>query len=103
MEKLGLSSYLEWKPEGFTDVCEEITRVRVYLQHSITPACKPSIPTVEVGEQVKRGQLIAKPLDGPIEEFKNLSIAQHASIDGVVKEVTEEYILIERDGTARVS
>jgi len=96
MEKLGLSRYLDWKPKEFTDVCEEITRVRVYLQHSITPACKPSIPAVKVGERVKKGQLIAKPLEGPIEDFKNLSIAQHASIDGVVKEITEEYILIER-------
>jgi len=97
MEKLGLSSYLDRRPKELSDVREEIKRVRVYLAHSITPACKPSIPVVEVGDHVKKGQLIAKPLDGPIEDFGNLSVAQHASIDGVVREITDTYILIGQD------
>ncbi len=95
MEKLGLSKYLNWKPKEFVDVRGEIKRVRLFLNQD-GPAAKPSIPVVQVGDRVRRGQLIAKPIDGPIEEFKNLSVALHASIDGVVREITSEYIVIEQ-------
>ncbi len=99
MEKLGLTRYLHWKPKAVTDVGTEIGRVRIYLTHTLTPIVKASVPAVKVGDRVRRGQLVAKPLDGPIEDIKTLSVAQHASIDGVVKEITSEYIVIERDAT----
>jgi Na+-translocating ferredoxin:NAD+ oxidoreductase RnfC subunit len=101
MTKLGLTQYLEWHPEEFLDVREVIQRVRVYLTHALTPIVKPSVPCVKVGDEVKRGQVVAEPLEGPIEDIKTLSVAQHAGIDGVVKEITGEYILIEQDSSAR--
>jgi Na+-translocating ferredoxin:NAD+ oxidoreductase RnfC subunit len=100
MAKLGLSRYLHWKPQAPTDVRSEIRRVRIYLTHTLTPIVKASIPSVYVGDRVKRGQLVAKPLDGPIEDIKTLSVAQHASIDGTVKEITGEYIVIEREASS---
>ena len=97
MAKLGLSRYLHWKPKAPTDVRSEIQRVRIYLTHTLTPIVKASIPTVQAGDRVRRGQVVAKPLDGAIEDIKTLSVAQHASIDGVVREIASEYIVIERD------
>jgi Na+-translocating ferredoxin:NAD+ oxidoreductase RnfC subunit len=97
MEKLGLTRYLHWKPKAPTDVRSEIRRVRIYLTHTLTPIVKASIPAVKVGDTVRRGQVVAKPLEGPLEDIKTLSVAQHASIDGVVQEITSEYILIEQD------
>ena len=96
MTKLGLLPYLDWHPEDFLDVRDQIKRVRIYLTHTLTPIVKASVPCVQVGDKVKRGQMVAKPLEGPIEDIKTLSVAQHASIDGTVKEVTDEYILIEQ-------
>ncbi len=96
MTKLGLLEYLDWHPTDFLDVRDKIKRVRIYLTHTLTPIVKPSVPCVQVGDRVKRGQVVAKPLEGPIEDIKTLSVAQHASIDGVVKEITDEYILIEQ-------
>lgn len=99
MRKLGLLRYLDWHPDQITVLGnDDIRRVRVYLQHALTPIVKASIPTVEVGDEVQRGQMVAKPLDGPIADIKALSVAQHASIDGVVTDVTDAYIAIERDG-----
>jgi len=98
MKKLGLVRYLDWHPERITQLGnDEIRRVRVFLQHALTPIVKASIPTVAVGDEVERGQMVAKPLEGAIEDIKTLSVAQHASIDGVVTEVTDAYIAIERD------
>jgi len=97
MAKLGQLPYLDWHPEDFLDVRDQIKRVRIYLTHTLTPIVKASVPCVSVGDKVKRGQMVAKPLEGPIEDIKTLSVAQHASIDGTVKEITDEYILIEQD------
>ena len=41
------------------------------------------------GEQVKAGQCIARPAEG-------LSVAIHSSVDGIVQEVTAQYIAIRR-------
>ena len=51
----------------------------------------PSVPVIEAGDVVTEGELIASPAaDG-------ISNAQHASIDGVVTEVTDEHVTIEQD------
>ena len=47
----------------------------------------PAVACVEKGAVVKAGDKIAEP-------GKGLSVAIHASIDGVVQEVTSEYITI---------
>ena len=49
----------------------------------------PAVPVVEKGEQVKAGQCIARPGDG-------LSVAIHSSVDGIVQEVTAQYIVVRR-------
>ena len=47
----------------------------------------PAVCVVEKGQQVAVGDMIARAGDG-------LSVAVHASVAGVIKEVTEKYILI---------
>lgn len=98
MKKLGLERYLDWHPtpKDLLDIREQIQRVKIFM-HQDGPKGKPSIPTVKVGDSVKIGDLVAKPLEGPINDFNLLSVAHHASIDGVVKEVTEQYVRIERE------
>mgnify|MGYP005858835267 CR=1 FL=1 len=98
MEKMGLERYLKWdpKPEDILDIRDKVSRVRLALNQD-GAAAKPSVPVVQVGQKVKTGDLIAKPLEGPIEDFKSLSVGLHASIDGVVKEIEEDFIRIERE------
>ena len=98
MEKLGLQRYLNWhpRPEDVLDVRSETRRVRLALNQG-GPAAKRSVPVVEVGDRVEKWQLIAKPLEGAITDFSKLSVALHASIDGVVRAVTERYIDIEAE------
>ena len=51
---------------------------------------------VELGQEVEEGQLVGSPIEGELDDFKCLSVALHAPIAGTVKEVTEDYIIIER-------
>lgn len=97
MRKLGLERYLDWHPtpKDVVDIRDQVTRVKIFL-HQDGPKGKPSIPTVKVGDRVKIGDQVAKPLDGPINDFNLLSVAHHASIDGVVTEVTEQFVRIEK-------
>ena len=44
---------------------------------------------VEKGAEVRKGDCIARPAEG-------LSVGIHASVDGIVQEVTEKYITIVR-------
>jgi len=65
--------------------------VRVRLQDNPDFAIvKPAVPVVEVGQAVKKGDLIARPA---AEGFSN---SFHASIDGTVTEITEQWIEIRR-------
>lgn len=97
MKKLGLERYLDWHPtpNDVFDIRDTVTRVKIFM-HQDGPRGKPSIPTVKVGDKVKIGDTVAKPLDGPMNDFNLLSVAHHASIDGVVKEVNEKFVRIER-------
>lgn len=69
-----------WKGEG------RIQKVKILLSQHIGA---PAVPVVEKGEQVKAGQCIARPGDG-------LSVAIHSSVDGIVQEVTAQYIVVRR-------
>jgi Na+-translocating ferredoxin:NAD+ oxidoreductase RnfC subunit len=51
-----------------------------------------AIPTVEKGMMVSEGTLIGKIEKG------NLGANIHASISGVIKEITKEFITIEAEG-----
>ena len=50
----------------------------------------PSIPVVSEGSPVRRGELVADIPEG------KLGAAIHSSIDGTVKEVGKEYLVIEK-------
>ena len=63
----------------------ELSRVEILLSQHIGA---PSVPVVNTGDRVKRGELIARAADG-------LSLPQHASIDGVVT-VHGDKIIIEK-------
>ncbi len=84
MARLGLNPYDKAAPfdEG---VKVEVKKVRIMLSQHIGA---PAQPNVSNGSLVKCGDVIAKAADG-------LSVNIHASIDGVVKEVNEKYIVIE--------
>jgi len=80
--RLGLKKYDVTAP-----ICEEFAtrRVKLMLSQSIGA---PSEAIVSKGDRVTRGTMIAKAKDGA------LSVALHASIDGVVENVTDRYIQI---------
>lgn len=67
-----------WKKE------QQIHKVKILLSQHIGA---PAQPIVEKGAVVKAGDQIAKPGNG-------LSVGIHASVDGVVQEVTDKYIVI---------
>ena len=48
----------------------------------------PAKPVVAVGDEVLKGQMIAEPAKG-------LSVGIHASVNGLVSEVNEKYVVIE--------
>lgn len=85
ISRLGLSQYNV--PAPLKEVDFQPSVVVLPLKQN---AGAPSRPIVKVGERVKRGQLIAEP---PAEA---LGVALHASIDGKVNEITENYIKIEK-------
>ncbi len=98
MENLDLQRYLNWHPrwEDVLDVRAETRQVRLALNQG-GPAVKRSVPVVKEGDRVKSGDLLAKPIEGAINDFSKLSVALHASIDGIVKTINATSIYIERN------
>ena len=91
--RLGLTRYevdAPLQPDDCWRKAGLIQKVKIMLSQHIGA---PAVPVVEKGEQVKAGQCIARPAEG-------LSVAIHASVDGVVKEITEQSIII-RNMTAK--
>lgn len=82
LERLGLSKYFGMAP--LDNEVKPVTHVRELLSQHIGA---PAVPVVKAGDQVEKGQLIAKPAEG-------LSTSIHASISGVVCEVADRYIEI---------
>ncbi len=82
MARLALTKYDKDAPmdENLVDV----SKVTILLSQHIGA---PAQAIVKAGEQVTRGQMIAKPANG-------LSVGIHASICGKVTEVTDRYIVI---------
>ncbi len=72
---------------GLNDFDLNINFVKLYLSQHIGAK---SNPVVSVGDKVNRGQVIAKIPEGKI--GSNI----HSSINGVVKEINDEFIIIER-------
>lgn len=81
-EKLGLSQYDV--PAPLTDLEAAVKTVKIPLSQHIGA---PAGAVVAQGDSVKKGQKIAEAAEG-------LSVAIHASVDGVVKKVNEKEVVI---------
>jgi Na+-translocating ferredoxin:NAD+ oxidoreductase RnfC subunit len=84
VSRLGLAKYDV--PAPLTDVPATYSRVTILLQQHIGA---PALPIVQVGDRVKAGDMLGDVPQGA------LGAPVHASIDGVVCEVTNEAIVIE--------
>lgn len=95
MQKLGLERYLQWSPtvDDLVMLEEQIQRVRIAMKQG--PGA-PSVPTVKVGDKVKRGDVVARPVSEDVKDFKGLSVYHHASIEGTVSEVADTHVCIQR-------
>ena len=83
MARLDLTKYNKEAPLDESAVL--VRKVKIMLSQHIGA---PASPIVKQGDTVAAGQMIAEPAKG-------LSVGIHASIDGVVKEVSEKYVIIE--------
>jgi len=81
--RLGLSKYNVSAPLNLQEVVTK--QVKIKLSQHIGA---PSVPIVKKGTFVEEGQLIAKAKEN------SLSVPCHASINGVVLDVNEKYIII---------
>lgn len=83
MARLDLTRYDKEAPLDESPV--SVKKVRIMLRQHIGA---PSLPVVSEGDAVQKGQKIADAANG-------LGVAIHASVDGVVSDVSDTYILIE--------
>ncbi|MGC9329098.1 MAG: 4Fe-4S dicluster domain-containing protein [Candidatus Hinthialibacter sp.] len=83
--KLGLQQYVNKGP--LTEIQTSCDSVAIALRQHVGA---PAKPTASAGDRVRKGDVI-----GQVEE-NQLGAPIHSSIDGVVREVTEKYILIDR-------
>lgn len=82
MARLGLTKYDKEAPMDETLVA--VPKVKILLSQHIGA---PAKALVKAGDEVSRGQMIAQPAEG-------LSVGIHASICGMVTEVTDRWIVI---------
>ncbi len=85
MKRLNVQEYIAETP--YNKVMPETSSIKVLLNQHIG---EPSIPQVKIGDKVMKGTLIGKVPEG------KLGANVHASISGMVSEVTEEYIRINK-------
>ena len=85
--RLGLDKYNVSAP--ISDIEYTPKEVKILLSQHIGV---PSAPSVKVGDSVKCGDVVA----GAFEDKLGVNI--HASIDGVIKEITDKYIIIKSNG-----
>ena len=89
MARLDLTKYNKEAPLDESVV--PVSKVKIMLSQHIGA---PAAAIVKQGDKVTKGQMIAEPAKG-------LSVGIHASIDGVVSEVTDKYVIIEtQEGSA---
>ena len=81
--RVGVHKYYHYEIENF--ICAEPEEVRIPVQMHIGP---PAVPTVSVGDRVKRGDVIAAPQPG------KLGARIHASMDGRVTTVGEKITIV---------
>ena len=83
MARLDLTRYDADAPLDESPV--PVNRVKIMLRQHIGA---PAAAIVKVGDQVTKGTVIA-------EAAKGLSVAIHASIDGIVREVNDQFVMID--------
>ena len=84
MARLDLTKYDKEAP--LKDDVVDIKRVKITLSQHIGA---PASAVVKTGDKVEVGQVIAEP-------GKGLSVGIHASISGIVTEVNDKYVIIEK-------
>ena len=82
LARLGLGEYN--KPAKLDDSSRNAKEVKIMLSQHIGA---PAVSAVNVGDAVSAGDVVGKAAEG-------LSVNIHASISGVVQEVTKDYIII---------
>ena len=82
LARLGLGVYD--KPARLDNISREAKEIKILLSQHIGA---PAAAAVKVGDTVTAGDVVGKAAEG-------LSVNIHASISGVVKEVTKDYIII---------
>lgn len=82
--RLGLEKYN--LPAPLSEELVGTKRVKIMLSQSIGA---PAVAAVKAGDTVKAGDVVGAPAENA------LSLPVHASVNGVVAEVTDKYVLIE--------
>jgi len=92
LRRLGISNYDHYAGYKKFD-STKVQEVRLPLKQHVG---NPAVPKVKTGDQVKKGDLIAEVSEG-------IGASLHASISGVVKDVTSDMIVIraEKQSAAR--
>jgi Na+-translocating ferredoxin:NAD+ oxidoreductase RnfC subunit len=85
INRLGLAKFDIPAPMASSEV--EVNEVKLLFSQSIGAPC---ITTVKVGDQVTKGQIVGQPPEGA------LGVCLHASIDGKVAAVTDNFITISK-------
>lgn len=86
MQRLEVTNYAQ-RYAQYRPLTETIRRVSIPLSQHIG---RPAEPIVQVGQQVSKGQMIAKPFE------QSLSVAMHASIAGKVTSIANEIVIENR-------
>lgn len=86
IDRLGIRKYV--KPEVKREYIDlNPNTVHIQLSQHVG---KPASPVVKAGEKVKCGQPVA------LTAYEDLGTTMHSSIDGVVKAVTDKFVVIEK-------
>ncbi len=72
-------------PSPLSDTVVRPTKVKIALSQGIGA---PAMPTINVGDKVHAGDVIAKPAENA------LSLALHSSVDGKISDITDKHIVI---------
>lgn len=84
IDRLGIRRYVKDKVEKI-DINFDPSTVYIELKQHVG---KPADATVNVGDKVSRGQLVAATA------YEDLGTCMHSSIDGTVKAVTDRFVII---------
>ena len=84
IDRLGIRRYVKDKVEKLDAVFSPNTVYIELKQH----VGKPASAAVKVGDKVSRGQQVA------FTDYDDLGTCMHSSIDGIVKEVTDRFVVI---------